>query len=209
MSAGAAPVVMRRVAAPEDSARADFYALLARLLIAPPDGALLASLASASPMPEGGEPDLAQAWQGLVHASSAMDADAAADEFGALFEGVGKAALSVYAGYYGGAPSIDHPRVRIQNDLAALGLGRAEAVSEPEDHFAGLFEAMRVLAAGGAGRDPAPLAQQKAFFQAHLEPGIAKFFAALRAAPQANYYRHVGALGAAFAALESASFRMD
>jgi len=205
----AATVAMRRVATPEDAARGDFYALLARLLVAAPDGALLASLAAAHPLPADGDQRVARAWQGLVNASTAMDADAAADEFGALFEGMGAAQVSVYAGFYGGAPAVDHPRVRIQNDLAALGLGRNESVTEPEDHYAGLFEAMRVLAAGGAGRDPAPLAQQRSFFQSHVEPGVARFFAALAAAPAANYYRHVAALGAAFTALESESFRLD
>jgi len=68
---------------------------------------------------------------------------------------------------------------------------------------------MRVLAAGGAGRDPATIAEQRTFYQAHLEPGIAKFFAAVAAAPGANYYRRVAAVGAAFAALESESFKLD
>jgi len=203
------PVLVRRAAAPEDAARADFYALLSRLFHSPPDGALLASLAAAGPIPADGDPELSRAWQALVDASSAMDEDAALDEFEGLFIGTGKAQVSSYAGFYGGAPAIDHPRVRLVNDLARLGLGRPEAVTEPEDHYAGLFDVMRVLAAGGAGRDPAPLAEQRKFYQAHVEPGIAKFFAAVASAPGANYYRRIAAVGAAFAALESESFRLD
>ena len=203
------PVLVRRAAAPEDAARADFYALLSRLFHSPPDGALLASLAAAGPIPADGDPDLSRAWQALVDASSAMDEDAALDEFEGLFIGTGKAQVSSYAGFYGGAPAIDHPRVRLVNDLARLGLGRPEAVTEPEDHYAGLFDVMRVLAAGGAGRDPAPLAEQRKFYQAHVEPGIAKFFAAVASAPGANYYRRIAAVGAAFAALESESFRLE
>jgi TorA maturation chaperone TorD len=205
----AVPVLVRRSAPPEDAARADFYALLARLFTAPPDSSLLASLAAAGAIPSGGDPDLGRAWQALVDASSAMDADAALDEFETLFVGTGKARVSLYAGHYLGAPSIDHPRVRIMNDLAKLGLGRPGTVTEPEDHFAGLFEVMRVLAAGGAGRDPAPLAVQKEFHQAHLEAGMAKFFAAVASAPGSNYYRRVAAVGAAFAALETQSFGLD
>ena len=200
---------VHRAAAPEDVARGDFYALLARLVHAAPDGALLANLAAAEAIPAEGDPALAQAWQGLIHASSAMDADAAHEEFEALFEGVGKSEVSCYAGFYGGAPAIDHPRVRIQADLAALKLARPEAIAEPEDHYAALLDVMRVLAAGGAGRGPAPLAEQKRFFQAHIEPGLAKFFAAVGRAPRANYYRHVAAVGAAFAALETESFQLD
>ena len=203
------PVLVRRAATPEDAARADFYALFSRLFHSPPDGALLASLAAAGPIPADGDPDLSRAWQALVDASSAMDEDAALDEFEGLFIGTGKAQVSSYAGFYGGAPAIDHPRVRLVNDLARLGLGRPEAVTEPEDHYAGLFDVMRVLAAGGAGRDPAPLAEQRKFYQAHVEPGIAKFFAAVASAPGANYYRRIAAVGAAFAALESESFRLE
>lgn len=202
-----APVALRRPLAPEDAARADFHALLARLLAAPPDGALLASLAGAAALE--GRGDLPAAWRGLVDASKAMDADAAAEEYEALFAGVGKAAVSIYAGFYGGATAVEHPRVRILEDLAALGLARPEGTTEPEDHFAGLFEVMRVLVAGGAGRAPADLAEQKRFFRAHLAGAAPGFMATLAAAPKANYYRHVAAVGRAFVALEAESFELE
>jgi TorA maturation chaperone TorD len=202
--AGLAPVSVDRLLPPEEAARADFYALLAGLLLAPPPDGLLANLASAGAIE--GDPDLARAWRGLVDASSVMDADAAAVEFEILFAGVGKSPVSVYAGFYIGAPSIDHPRVRLQASLAELGLARAERVREPEDHLGSLFEVMRVLVAGAPGRRPAPLAEQKAFYQAYVERSAAGLFEALAAAPQANYYRHVAAVGAAFMALEKQSF---
>ena len=205
----AAPVAIRRPVAPEDAARADFYALLARMFVAAPDGPLLASLAEAPPIPADGDPALARAWQSLVDASSVMDADAAHEEYAALFEGVGMAAVSLYAGFYGGAPSIDHPRVRIQADLAELGLARPASLTEPEDHYSGLFEVMRVLVGGGANRSAATLAEQKRFFETHLKPGAPRFFAAVGQAPGTNYYRHVAAVGAAFMALESESFQLD
>ena len=207
MSAVAAPLAMHRPLAPEDQARADFYALLARLLVAPPDGDVLAHLAHAAPIPGAGE--LARAWQGLTDASKAMDADAAAAEYDTLFAGVGKAPVSIYAGYYAGAGAVDHPRVRIQNDLAALGLARPARVSEPEDHLAGLLETMRVLVAGGAGRGPAALEDQERFYESHLAAALPAFAAALGSAAEANYYRHVGALCAAFAALETESFKLE
>ena len=68
---------------------------------------------------------------------------------------------------------------------------------------------MRVLVAGGAGRPGARIAEQRRFFDAHLLPGAGKFFAALGAAKDANYYRKVAAFGAAFMALESESFLLD
>ncbi len=205
--AAAAPVTLHRPLAAEEAARADFYALLATMLNAPPDGALLANLAAAGALE--GDPALAHAWQGLVHASAAMDTDAAAEEYEALFGGVGKAAVSLYAGYYMGAPAIDHPRVRIQASLVALALARDARATEPEDHLAGLLEVMRVLVAGGAGRQAASLAEQKAFYQEHVEPAASPFFEALARAPQSNYYRHVAAVGAAFVAIESQSFQLD
>ena len=208
MSAVAAPVAMRRALPPEEAARANFYALLGRLLRAAPDAALLSALAASEPLPADGDVAIAAAWRNLIDASSIMDAEAAATEYEDLFDGVGKAAVSIYAGFYSGAPSIDHPRVRLQADLAALGLARPASVSEPEDHFAGLFETMRVLVCGGAGREPAPLADQKRFFDAYLQPSAPKFMKALGASPKANYYRTVAALGAAFISLESDSFQL-
>lgn len=203
----AVPVTVQRALPPEEAARADFYALVAALLNSPPDSALLANLAAAAPIE--GDPQLARAWQGLVDASCAMDAAAAAEEYEVLFAGVGKAPVSLYAGHYIGAPSRDHPRVRIQASLAALGLARDDRATEPEDHLGHLFETMRVLVSGAGTRAPTKLAEQKSFFEDHVGPAAARFFEGLGRAPGANYYRHVAAVGAAFTALESQSLQLD
>lgn len=209
MSVAAAPVALHRPLPPEESARADYYALLSRLLQAPPDGALLAALAAAPQLPATANAPFARAWKGLVEASSAMDADAAAEEYEKLFVGIGKAAISLYAGFYAGAGAVEHPRVRIQRDLAELGLARPDTLVEPEDHLGGLLEVMRVLVAGGAGRGPATIAQQRQFFETHLAVAAPKFFVAVGAWPEANYYRHVAAVGLAFVAVESESFELE
>ena len=209
MSALAAPVAMHRALPPEEAARGDFYSLLARLLRGAPDMDLLGKLAGAPRLPADGNSELANAWADLVDASSVMDADAASEEYEALFASIGKSVVSPFAGFYGGAPAADHPRVRIVGDLAKLGLAVRDTVTEPEDHFAGLFDVMRVLIAGGAGRSPGTVEEQRQFFTSHLQPSVAKFFAALQAATQANYYRKVAAFGAAFAALEHESFLLD
>jgi TorA maturation chaperone TorD len=209
MEAVATPVTIQRTLPPEEAARGDFYALLARLLHGAPDAALLASLAAAPSIPRDGNGALAAAWQGVVDASKAMDADAALEEYEALFSGVGKSRVSPFAGFYSGAPAIDHPRVRIQRDMEALGLAPRAGSTEPEDHLAALFDVMRVLATGGAGRAAASLAEQRKFFQDHVQPGAAKFFAALAGAPEANYYRKVAALGAAIISIETESFLLD
>lgn len=209
MQAVADPVALVRALPPEEAARGDFYALLARLLHSPPDDALLAGIAAAQALPDEGDAELRQAWRDLVDASSVMDADAAAEEYEVLFVGVGAAEVSLYAGFYSGAPAADHPRVRIQADLAALGLGRNAAAVEPEDHYAGLLDVMRVLVAGGAGRAPGSIEAQKRFFRDHLGAGLPKFFRAVGQSPRANYYRKVAGFGAAFAALETESFTLD
>jgi len=207
--AGIAPVALHRTLAPEEAGRASLYALLARLIHAAPDDALLHRIAQSAPLDPPGDAALARAWEELVAASSVMDADAAGEEHDALFATLGKAAVSRYAGYYTGASAVDHPRVRIRADLAALGLAPRSDATEPEDHFGGLLEAMRVLVAGGAGRAPATIAEQRRFFEAHVDPAASRFFAALASAQASNYYRKVAALGAAFVALESQSFSMD
>ena len=209
MSVTAARIEVHRPLPPEEAARADFYALLGRLLYAPPDSSLLAALAAADPIPPSGDGALARAWEGLTLASSAMDTDAAAEEYEVLFEAMGKAPVSIYAGHYIGAPALDHPRVRLQAEFASLGLGRRQGHNEPEDHFAGLFEVMRVLVAGSQGRASAPIGDQKRFFEGFLVRGARDFFTAVMRAGQANYYRKVGELGLAFLAIEAESFELD
>lgn len=191
----------------EEAARADFYALLGALFHHAPDAKLLRTL-SVAPTMDGGDESLAKAWSALVAASDVMDPEAAAEEYEALFVGMGKARVSVYAGFYVGATAVDHPRVRLIEDLAALGLAHAAANPEPEDHFAGIFDTMRVLVAGGAGRAPASLAQQKRFYETHLKPGVGRFLAAVREAPESNYYRKVAAVGEAFVGIENESFNL-
>jgi TorA maturation chaperone TorD len=208
MEAVASPVRLHRALPAEEQGRADFYALVARLLHAAPDARLLGAIAMAEEIPADGDPALAKTWSDFIAASSVMDPDAAADEYQELFEGVGHAQVSIYSGYYNGASAVDHPRIRLRADLADLFLAKPDHIAEPDDHYAVLFDAMRVLVAGGAGRSSATLAEQKQFFETHLEPGVAKFFRALEAAPKANYYRKVATLGLAFMAIESESFRL-
>jgi len=203
----ASRVEIHRPLPPEEAARANFYALLARLLRSGADDALLRSLAETVPID--GDAELSKAWTELGLASSAMDAEAAGYEYDTLFVGVGKAPVSIYAGNYVGAYAIDHPRVRLQSHFAAFGLERAGTLGEPEDHFATLLDVMRILVAGGAGRAPAAIAEQKAFYDEYLGGGAPKFFKAVIASEHANYYRKVAALGIAFFAIESESFELD
>ena len=95
-----APATATPVVEPEDQARADFYALLARLFSAPPDAALLAAISAAPALAlvrSDGDADvdrtaveLGRAWDELRSASAAVDVDAAREEYETLFIGVGR-----------------------------------------------------------------------------------------------------------------------
>ena len=209
MQAATERVHVHRPLPVEEAARGDFYALLASLFHHGPDAVLLGYLARAEPIPAEADRSLAKAWQELVDASSAMDPEAAAEEYERLFVGVGKAAVSIYSGFYTGAMAVDHPRVRLQADLESFGLERRENVSEPEDHFAALFDVMRLLVAGGPARAPASLREQRRFFDLYLDPAAHRFFTAVARSEHANYYRKAAALGLAFLALETESFQLE
>ncbi len=203
---------------PEDQARADFYALLARLFAAAPDAALLAAVAQAAPLaPDAsgarGRADadaktIAGTWDSLRAASAVMDPEAAEDEFQALFVGVGKSAVSLYASHYLG-PQSGRPLAEIRATLAALGLARRPRSSEFEDHLSVELETMRMLVAGDTARRPAPIAEQRAFCERHLLPWVFDCCAAISTCPLANYYRQTASFASCFLALERDSFAVE
>jgi len=200
---------------PEDQARADFYALLARLFTSAPDAGLLAAIATALPLAPAthtdvagtGAEDLAASWDALRAASAAMAAEAAADEFHTLFVGVGRSEVSLYASHYLG-PQSGRPLAEIRAALAELGLARRPGSSEFEDHFGVLLETMRMLVAGDAERRPAAIAAQRAFFEQHVAPWAFDCCTAIRECSVANYYDRVAQFTSCFLALERDSLAM-
>ena len=201
---------------PEDLARGNFYALLARLFSAAPDSRLLAAIAVSAPLEplaEGGDEggtagDLAAAWDTLRASSAAAEAAALAEEFQTLFIGVGRSEVSLYASHYL-APQSGRPLSTIRAALAELGLARQSARSEFEDHFATLLEAMRMLVAGDATRVPASIAAQKDFFERHIGSWAAACCSAIEQSPVAIYYRDVAQFAICFLMLERESLAMD
>src|SRR3954447_23573295 len=88
----AAPLQFHPPTAEEDRARAGYYALLARLLYAGPDAALLEAIASSDERTgDAAGSGLASAWGALAAAARAMDAEAAQLEYDQVFVGTGKA----------------------------------------------------------------------------------------------------------------------
>jgi len=201
-------IAMQPPIADEDRARAEFYALLGRLYGAAPDGPLLAAIGASEPWPDDGNP-LSAAWNGLVVASRAMDADAATMEYTELFVGVGKSACNLHASYWSPEASLVHPLVGVRTELANLGLARQGGSAIYEDHLSALCETMRILIAGAPGRAPSPITTQRAFFERWMSRWIAPCCDAIRQCPVANYYVHVAQFTHCFLAVERDSLAIE
>jgi TorA maturation chaperone TorD len=193
--------------APEDAARAGFYALLGRLWHSGPDAALLAAIAAADEVvAEGGEADLADAWRALQAAAAATDPAIAQAEHEALFVGTGKAAVTPYASHYLVETGRERVLVALRDDLAALGLTRNEAAQEPEDHFAALCEVMRHLVAVGSA--DAALQRQKNFFTRYMHRAYNPLTDRVMASTKTSFYGYVARFTKAFCDTEAASLDM-
>ncbi|MFC5460775.1 TorD/DmsD family molecular chaperone [Massilia niabensis] len=194
----------------EDQARADLYALAARLLLAPPDATLLEGLASADPIHStGGDHTLEDAWEKLVLAASVMDAAAVSQEFDLLFVSSGTPPLNPYGSLYLSGFMNDTPLAELRADLAGFGIGRVRGVFESEDHLGALCETMRVLIAGGPGIRRQPLDVQKTFFEARIGRWYARCLADMAGAEGANFYRLVAAFASALLAIEAEAFAVE
>ena len=191
----------------EELARAELYGLLARLWIAPPDAELLAQFRVAvteAPQPGG---FLEAPWQSLVAAMRATTPEAAAAEYDALFGGVGKPEVFLYASYYLAGFLNERPLAQLRADLDGLGLMRDEARGETEDHVACVFEVMRYLIAGDDVA-VANLEQQRRFFRKHLQTWLGKMVDAVVAHPGAMLWREVAGMTRAFVDVETQGFDM-
>lgn len=188
----------------EELARAELYGLLARLWMAPPDAALLAQFGVA--VTEAPESGLLEApWQALVATLRATTPEAAADEYDALFGGVGKPEVFLYGSFYLAGFLNEKPLAALRTDLAALGLTRDPGRGETEDHIAYGCEVMRFLIAGD---DIAVcnLEQQRRFFRGHLQTWVGDLCDAVDAHPRAQIWRAVAQLTRVFLDIETQGF---
>ncbi len=189
----------------EELARAELYGLLAQLWLAPPDGALLQQFKVAvTQAPEAGG-HLEAPWQALVAAMRATDVAAAAEEHDALFGGVGKPEIFVYASYYLSGFLNERPLAQLRDELQRLGLTRDDSRGETEDHVAYLFEVMRYLI---AGEDAAlcNLEQQQRFFRVQLQPWVGQLCETVEAHPRAKTWRAVAEMTREFVQVETQAF---
>jgi TorA maturation chaperone TorD len=191
----------------EEVARAEVYGLLAQLFYAPPTDEFYAQLQVAATEAPAPGAFLESSWTELVAASRRLSPAAVRDEFEALFMGVGKPEVFLYASYFIAGALNEKPLVALRHDLRALGLERPVGVLETEDHIASLSEVMRYLIAGD-DLALSNLANQQKFFNAHLRGWPDKLWDTLAAHPRADFYRAVGAFARDFFAVEAQGFDM-
>jgi TorA maturation chaperone TorD len=199
------PLVFASADDSEELARAELYGLLAALWLAPPDAALLQQFKVAvTQAPQAGG-HLEAPWGELVAALRATDVAAAAAEYDALFQGVGRPEVFCYGSYYLSGFLNERPLAVLRADLAELGLTRDAQRLETEDHVAYVMEVMRWLIAG----DDAALCnleQQRRFFRAHLQPWVAQLCDAVEGHPRAVTWRALARFTRAFVDVETQAF---
>jgi len=188
----------------EQRYRASAYALLAALLRAAPDQALLDYVGGLSPDGESEIDEMSEAMGELAKAARAQDVARLELEYNDLFIGVGRGEVVPYGSWYLTGFLMEQPLSDLREHLLALGFERSENTREPEDHAAALFEVFSVMI-----EDAYSLARQQEFFQLRMLPWLERFFADLGQARSAEFYSSVARFGAAFLKLESAYLSMQ
>lgn len=192
----------------EETARAELYGLTSELFYAPARPELLAQLrVAATDAPTAGG-FLEEPWRQLVGVAREMDDQSIQNEHNALFGGVGKPEVYVFASHFLTGFLNEKPLAQMRTDLAALGLGRDDTtMSETEDHVSYVFEVMRFLVAG-EDVSVSNLTQQAKFFAAHVQTWLPAFCDAVQATPRARFYAALAELTRAFVSVEAQGFDM-
>lgn len=201
MTEGAGDTAARAGLAPEDEARAAIYGLIARLFYAPPDQDVLAQVLHSSTF-EGSQAPVAVAWRELVDACRNAFPVVLENEHTALFVGTGKAEVTPYLTHYTIKYATDNPLVDLRQQLNRWDMRRKENAHEPEDHIAGICEAMRFAIAV----QQRAIEEQKMFFDRHIYRGGIAFCSAVTSSDKADFYRRVARFARAFFELEHEAF---
>jgi TorA maturation chaperone TorD len=189
--------------APEEQARANFYALLSRLFYAPADAGLLAALAQADEL-DADDEIVAASWRELAKAAANADPQAVREEYETAFVGTGRAPVTLYASAYSIRYTNEMPLAALREELALLGLGRGNEVHEPEDHIAALCDVMRHFIA----EQQRDLDEQRRFFERWIWPIADRLCDAIEKSEHTVFYKHVGRMAKAFFSLERSGFEM-
>jgi TorA maturation chaperone TorD len=189
----------------EEIARAEVYGLLAGLYLAPPSPDLYEQLRVAVTEAPSAGAFLETSWSELVATSRRLSLAEIAEEYVALFGGVGKPEIFLYGSWFIAGALNEKPLVDLRDALTALGLERPAGVLETEDHIAGLCEVMRYLIAGD-DVGVSNLAAQQRFFNAHLRPWVERLCETIAAHPRADFYRALAGFMRDFCAVEAQGF---
>ncbi|MBO6562183.1 MAG: molecular chaperone TorD family protein [Nisaea sp.] len=193
----------RSLVSEEDAVRAHWYGLLAHFLARPP---AVESLEIARSL-GGDDTPLGKSVAAFAAAARAATVELADDEFHKLFYGVGRGELVPHGSYYLTGFLNEKPLADLRDDLAKLGVARADEVKEPEDHIAALCDVMAGMIRGDFG--PAcHLERQAEFFDKHIASWAEKFFEDLEGAKASVLYMPLGSIGRQFIQIEGESFRM-
>lgn len=201
-----APIHLVRPLEPEDQVRVNFYAVLAALYADAPTPSLLRSIGAAEPLADAESGSLPHAWNRLLDACRAMDAEAAAQEYVDLFVGTGRSEVNLHGSHWLAGFMMEKPLVALREDLARLRLGRLPRSTLVEDHVAALFETMRRLIEGDEASPPAGVDEQQGFFERHIGPWIFDCCNAIKGCSLANFYVRVAEFTEIFMAIERDSF---
>jgi TorA maturation chaperone TorD len=191
----------------EETARAEVYGLLAQLYYTKPGAQLLGALRVAVTQAPAAGAFLEEPWRELIAVARALDDVQVAQEYDALFGGVGKPEVYLFGSHYLSGFLNDKPLARLRTDLAAMGLARDEAMPDTEDHVAYLCEVMRYLIAGDDVA-VANLTRQREFFNVHLQPWVMALCDAIALHPKARFYASLATFTRAFMSVEAQGFDM-
>ena len=191
----------------EETARAEVYGLLAALYYAPPSAELLAQLRVAVTEAPASGAFLEESWRQFVGRARELGDATVAEEYEALFGGLGKPEVYLFGSHHLSGFLNEKPLAQLRGDLAALGLTRDESMPETEDHIAYLCEVMRYLIAGD-DVTVSNLTRQREFFGAHLQPWVMALCEAVAAHPRARFFAALAGFAQAFMNVEQQGFDM-
>ncbi len=189
----------------EETARAEVYGLLAQLFYAPPPPQVLAALRVAVTEAPAAGGFLEEPWRAFVGVAREVSDAQVAQEYDALFGGVGKPDVYLFGSHYLTGFLNERPLAQLRDDLRELGLERDEAMPETEDHIAYLCEVMRYLIAGDDVA-VANLTRQREFYARHLQPWVMQLCDTLAAQPNARFYAALAGFAQAFFSVEQQGF---
>ena len=191
----------------EETARAEVYGLLAALYYAAPSQDLYDNLRVAVTEAPAAGGLLESPWAKLVAAAREQNLPEITCEYDVLFGGVSKPEVYLFGSHYLSGFLNEKPLAALRSEIAALGLGRDEALPETEDHVAYICEVMRYLIAG-EDVAVANLTRQRDFFTRHVQTWLPAMCEAVMQHPKARFYRALAAFTQCFLSVEAQGFDM-